>query len=79
MLARMLAASQVPAAPIIAVMGFGVLVAIVGHAARLRWLVATGLAIVFLATAGMVLGGLVAYHDDSSDPRQEHDPHEPSF
>jgi uncharacterized membrane protein len=75
----MLAASQVAAAPIIAVMGFGVVVAILGHAARLRWLVATGLAIVFLATAGMVASGLVAYHQDSSDPRHEHDPRQPSF
>jgi hypothetical protein len=42
-------------------------------------MVATGLAIVFLATAGMFVGGIVAYHHDSSDPRQERDPHEPSF
>jgi hypothetical protein len=75
----MLAASTVPAAPIIAVMGFGVVVAIVGHASRLRWLVATGLAIVFLATAGMLLGGLIAYHQDSGDPRKESDPHQAHF
>jgi hypothetical protein len=79
MLGPVLAASTVPAAPIIAVMGFGVLVAIVGHAARLRWLIATGLAIVFLATLGMFVGALVAYHQDSSDPRQEQDSHEAHF
>jgi hypothetical protein len=75
----MLAASTVPAAPIIAVMGFGVLVAIVGHASRARWVVATGLAIVFLATAGMLLGGLIAYHQDSADPRKERNPQEAHY
>jgi len=75
----MVAASSLPAAPVLALMGFGVVVAIVGHAARARWLVVTGLAILFLATAAMVVGGVVAYHGDSSDPREQRDPREPGF
>jgi 4-hydroxybenzoate polyprenyltransferase len=75
----MLAASTISAAPIVAAMAFGVVVAIAGHASRLRWLVLTGLAILFLATAGMLLSGLVAYHQDSSDPRKERDPTEAHF
>ena len=75
----MVAASSLPAAPVLALMGFGVVVAIAGHAARARWLVVTGLAILFLATAAMVAGGVVAYHDDPADPREQHDPREPTF
>ena len=75
----MVAASSLPAAPVLALMGFGVVVAIVGHAARARWLVVTGLAILFLATAAMVVGGVVAYHDDPADPREQRDPREPGF
>jgi hypothetical protein len=76
----MLAALQLSAAPVIALMGFGVIVAIVGHATRARWLVVTGLAILFLATAGMLVGGYVAYHDGSDpDSRPESDPHDAHF
>ncbi len=75
----MVAASQLPVAPILALMAFGVLVAIAGHVGRARWLVVTGLAILFVATAGMLVGGCVAYHDDGSDPREQHDPREPGF
>jgi hypothetical protein len=76
----MLAALQVSAAPVVALMGFGVLVAIVGHATRARWLVVTGLAILFLATAGMLVGGYVAYHDGSDpDSRPEANPDDAHF
>jgi hypothetical protein len=75
----MLAASQVPVAPIVALMGFGVLVAIVGHVVRARWLVVTGLAILFLATAGMLVGGYVAYQGGDPDPRELKDPRKPGF
>jgi hypothetical protein len=75
-----LAASQLPAAPVVALMAFGVVVAIVGHAAKLRWLVITGLALLFLATAGLFAGAFVDYHDNpSSDPRQERNYEEPAF
>lgn len=76
----MIAASQLPAAPILALMAFGVLVAIAGHITKLRWLVITGLALLFLATAGMLVSGFVEFHDNpDSDPRQERDYKEPAF
>jgi hypothetical protein len=65
-----LAASDIPAAPILGLMAIGVLIAIVGHAVRSRGTVVTGLAILFLATAGMVVGGFAAFNQDSSDPRK---------
>jgi hypothetical protein len=76
----MFAASQLSAAPVIAVMGFGVLVAIAGHATRARWLVVTGLVILFVATAGMLVGGYVAFHDGSDpDSRPAADPRDAHF
>jgi hypothetical protein len=64
-----LAASNIPAAPVLGLMGIGVIVAIIGHAIRSRGTVATGLTILFLATAGMVIGGFAAYNTDENDPR----------
>lgn len=65
----MLAVSDISPAPVVAVMAFGALVAIVGHLLRQRYLVGTGLAILFLATAAMLVAGYAAYQDDPSDPR----------
>jgi hypothetical protein len=65
----MIAASEIPAAPVLFVMGLGVLIAIGGHATKIKGAVALGIALIFLATAGMVVGGFAAFHDDSSDPR----------
>ena len=64
-----LAASDVPAAPVIGTMTLGVVIALVGHMAKSYRVVAVGLAILFIATAMMVVVGLAAYNDDSSDPR----------
>ncbi len=76
----MFAASQPPVPVILAVMGFGVIVAILGHITKFRGLVITGLALVFLATAGMFVGGFVSYQDHSDpDPRQERNVQEPAF
>jgi hypothetical protein len=72
----MLAASSIPAAPVIALMAVGVVVAIVGHATRSRGAVALGLAILFLATAGMIVGGFAAYQGGDSDPRKHECPYE---
>ena len=69
-----LAASDIPAAPVVALMAFGVVIALVGHASRSTALVATGLAILFLATAVMIVGGFVAFQDDPSDPRPRRGP-----
>ena len=74
-----LAASDVPAAPVLAVMAFGVLLAIGGHLYGSKTVVATGLAILFLATAAMVVGGFVAYQGEESDPRPAEQPSSPDF
>jgi ABC-type uncharacterized transport system permease subunit len=74
-----LAASDVPAAPVLAVMAFGVLLAIAGHLYGSKSVVATGLAILFLATAAMVVGGYVAYQGEETDPRPSEEPSSPDF
>ena len=66
----LLAASEIPAAPVLALMAVGVVIAMIGHASNSRPTVATGLAILFLATAGMVVGGFAAFNDDPGDPRK---------
>jgi len=71
----LLAASNIPAAPVLGLMAIGVIIAIVGHATRSRGAVATGLAIVFVATAGMVVGGFAAFHGGESDPRTQCSPY----
>lgn len=48
---------------------FGVLVGIAGHLAGSRKTVAVGIAILFVATALLMVGGYIAYQDDPVDPR----------
>ena len=72
-------AETIPAAPVIAMMALGVLIATFGHIWKSRAVVATGLAILFFATAAMVVGGYVAYTRDEPDPREKKDPREPGF
>lgn len=74
-----LAAGTLPAAPVLALMALGVLVAIAGHLYGSRGVVAAGLAILFFATAAMVVGGYVAYKNDEPDIRKERDPREPTL
>ena len=80
-----LAAGTLPAAPVLALMALGVLVAIGGHLYGSRGIVAAGLAILFIATAAMVVGGFVAYKPRSgrltgkADIRKERDPREPTL
>ncbi len=71
--------STIPAAPILALMAFGVLIAIGGHLYGSRSVAATGIAILFLATAGMVAGGFAAFQNEESDPREERERGEPSY
>jgi len=66
---RILGASDLSATPVVLLIGFGVVVGIVGHLAGSRRTVATGIAILFVATALLLLGGYLAYRDDPSDPR----------
>jgi hypothetical protein len=69
MLSLVLAASDLPAAPVVAAMAFGVVMAIFGHAAKNSLVAALGIGILFLATAAMIVGGLTAFNDDPADPR----------
>ena len=75
----LLAARDVPAAPILGLMAFGVVVAIVGHIVRDRRIVGLGIAVLFVATALMILGAFVAFSGDETDPRPGKDPSKPSF
>jgi hypothetical protein len=67
--ALVLAASDVPAAPVAVLIAVGVLVALGGHIAGSRRIAGAGIAILFVATALMLVGAYVAYHDDTADPR----------
>ncbi len=67
------AVSDVSAAPVAALIALGVLVGVGGHIAHSRKVAAIGIAILFVATALMLVGAYAAYQDDSSDPRPKCD------
>lgn len=67
--AAILAASDISATPVALLIGFGVLVAIVGHLAGSRRTAGAGIAILFVATVLLLVGGYLAYRDDPGDPR----------
>jgi hypothetical protein len=54
---------------VVAIMALGVLVALAGHIARSRFVVAVGVGLIFLATAVMLVGAFLDYQGDGSDPR----------
>jgi hypothetical protein len=62
-------ASDLSATPVALLIGFGVVVGIVGHLAGSRRTVVVGIAILFIATALLLVGGYIAYQDDAVDPR----------
>ncbi len=64
-----LAATEIPAAPVLVFMGLGVLIAIVGHMWRSRTFVVAGIVIMFLGTAAMFVAAYAAYQGDEVDPR----------
>ena len=66
-----LAASDIPVAPVVIFMAFGVIIAMFGHASKSRTTVMTGLMILFMATGAMFVGAYLAYQADESDPRPE--------
>jgi hypothetical protein len=68
--ALILGASGPSATPVVLLIGFAVLIAIAGHLAGSRRTVAVGIAILFVATALLIVGAYVSYHDDQVDPRQ---------
>jgi len=65
----LIGASDESATPVALLIGFGVLVALVGHLAGSRRTVVAGIAILFVATALLLVGGYLAYQDDVVDPR----------
>jgi len=67
--ATIIAASDLSATPVALLIGFGVLVGLVGHLAGSRRTVVVGIAILFVATALLLAGGYIAYQDDAVDPR----------
>jgi hypothetical protein len=58
-----------PAAPVLAMMALGVVVATYGHAAHSYRIVTVGLTFLFLATALMLVGAYVSYKRGETDPR----------
>ena len=70
---------DVPAAPVLLLMGVGVLVAIGGHLYGSKTVVGMGIFILFLATAAMIVGGFLAYEQEDPDPRPRNDPQQPNF
>lgn len=65
----LLGASDLSATPVALLIGFGVLIGIVGHLAGSRRTVVVGIAVLFIATALLMVGGYLAFQDDPGDPR----------
>ena len=64
-----LAATEIPVAPVVIGMACGVLIATFGHMSRSRTLIATGIFILFMSTLGMFASAYVAYENEETDPR----------
>lgn len=69
MAAGILGASGPSATPVALLIGFGVLVAIVGHLAGSRRTAAIGIAVLFIATALLIAGAYYSYNGKDVDPR----------
>ena len=67
--ASLLGASDISATPVVVLMALAVLVAVAGHLAGSRRTVVVGIALLFIATALLMVGGYLAFQDDPSDPR----------
>jgi hypothetical protein len=68
-LGALVAASDIPAAPVLAGMLLGVVVALAGHIVRDRRIVAVGIAALFLATAVLFVSAFAAFQgDDQAGP-----------
>ncbi|QEC50154.1 hypothetical protein FSW04_22970 [Baekduia soli] len=55
--------AAIPSTPVYALMTFGVVLAVMGHVFRDQRIVGIGIAILFLATALLLLGAYQAYDD----------------
>ncbi|MDQ4041531.1 MAG: hypothetical protein M3141_07245 [Actinomycetota bacterium] len=71
--------ADIPAAPVFGLMTAGIVIAIAGHIVRERRAVALGIAVLFVATALMIVGGLAAYRGGDEDPRKPKSPSTPGF
>lgn len=69
MAALPLGASDLSAAPVALLIGLGVVIGIAGHLAGSRRTVAVGIAILFVASVLLMVGGYLAFRDDPVDPR----------
>ena len=69
MAAFILGASDLSAAPVAALIASGAIIGIAGHLTGSRRTVVAGIAILFVATALLIVGGYLAFQDGPSDPR----------
>ncbi|WP_354701225.1 hypothetical protein [Paraconexibacter sp. AEG42_29] len=70
MTAALFVLADVAAAPVLAIMTFGLVITLAGHINKNYKIVAIGLAILFLATAAMMIGAYASYSGgDGGDPR----------
>jgi hypothetical protein len=79
MLAAVPGLAAIPAAPVFGLMAMGIVIALAGHITRNRRAVGVGIALLFIATALMIIGGFAAYQSDEPDLRPSKPPSEPGF
>jgi hypothetical protein len=66
----LLVLADIPAAPVLAVMTFALVITLFGHIHKNYKVVGIGIAVLFLATGAMILGAYVSYSGhDGRDPR----------
>ncbi|HVL31562.1 MAG TPA: hypothetical protein VM299_04950 [Solirubrobacteraceae bacterium] len=70
MTAAILGASDPSAAPVVALIAAGVVIGVAGHLAGSRRTVVAGLAILFVASALLIVGAYVSFSGDGVDPRE---------
>jgi hypothetical protein len=78
-LANLVLAADIPAAPVLALMAFGVLITDRRPPLQVQVDDRHGLVILFLATAAMVVGGYLAFQAGDEDIRDDNNPREPGF
>ncbi|MCW2998446.1 MAG: hypothetical protein JWN65_1995 [Solirubrobacterales bacterium] len=66
----LLVLADIPAAPVLGVMTFALVITLMGHINKNAKTVGVGIAILFLATGAMIFGAYLSYTGgDGSDPR----------
>lgn len=69
MAAFIVGASDLSAAPVAALIASGAIIGIAGHLTGSRRTVVAGIAILFLATALLIVGAYLSYQGGGADPR----------